>query len=1350
MLLLFLLFIPSFTLYCYQNNQTIYASTYERKEWDLNRFFYGEDLTFSLNGNEENFDILPLLQPLEGTQMDLSNVTLIDVNSMKRGEFETNQMAILIKNESIYQIRYPSINTVYFETDQPCSFVRVIQQDIILLADTRKFWIAKQSNYYQIDSLILNIDVEDRKILIVSKNDVQIYYYNDSFDYFNAIINQTMLKTLMPFANKSFEIIDAQLANYNQLVLLDKFYGVIILESITLDQFSLIHHHNYSYYTTYNAMSLLFEDISYQIVVTAMQNSIFVLSSTQVDYFYWINQVNITQFNIAALRVNSYQKYFCFYNSTYLSIYNLVSMIKVSQKSFEKPVLLDFNYLRANIYLLTEDMQQNYYISFPMLIMKPFTQPSNEFLKLQVIATEESQCVLTLNYIIYDYLDNNLYQKSNVINQIKPLVNYPTYPQVSIFKELGVTGSNINANIYLNDQSIKLKLGYLEDLKVDGIIWPENMLFVSIFYSGSFTYYVIQVENLKATLYQCKEFIINYQLQCQKVQDFNPNRQLDHDSFQWIEREVVIFGYISKFRHTIEIFQLKQSIVSKLFVISTSLKDENSLINSFCLTEQLIFVVLEKKKEIHVYSLQDKEYIYTIKQSDVEPYQLSPKFVRVDKQQYLIIIANQDSLIAGFLYNKFFVVYYQSFPECRQIEVGLTSYSIFVALHFGHQQELREYSIKKRQVSFLKKIPLFHYILQTPLQMMSSLDQIIIRAYTPVLQQTVLLVYQPDTNLRESLVTHIPLGDYIKDTLRLGITKVYYYGLLIHASSKFGIKNLLVYRNFQAVISSEWNDEYIHKKELLIHYDSIDSPEQIEFKQNVTFLNLMTNILATISNESLLINQAAIKISNDWFKGQIIKYQAECQQCQDQILLTQKIDLIQSLEYYSSFLDECKLDEDYFVFMTTNQLIFLDSAHYVKHPAFYFNLDLQFTPQKIWCKKDTILITGQTTTFQGFLQMVKFQDQQYQMIGEPFQIKLNIQLIQLDILDDGNFIILDSHQIIGGYMYYTAKICAYHYEFTPPITVSYTQTSCVDSRKYRDFYASSFITYKINNKYRVFLSDLQQGLFIQDFHYIDSSFQFITADYALYRVSLRQPIEQMMGLNIDDEVRYLKVIRNGDPQNNFQIFKMILLTNSIAHLSLVLYFEDDVYQKLIINEMFQRYSDFDVYYDASLEKDYLALAYQAKYYTICIYKLGQKQYPNLNLMIGGVEIVQSYPNQFFSLHSDENGQTLLQLNKENKKLNLYVVDEYATLSFLGNATEQPITLTAINQLTQASIILNVQMSTVVLTNLYWILLTILFCVLFFLGLLALIVYQKHKGVKNQIKQQSKRKKGDVFYLHNQQ
>ncbi|CAD8131154.1 unnamed protein product [Paramecium sonneborni] len=102
-------------------------------------------------------------------------------------------------------------------------FVRVIQQNVILQADNRIFWITKQQNYSQIDRLILNIDVLDRKIFIVSKNNVQIYYYNDSFHYLNVVINQTILKTLEPLANKSFEIIDAQFAKQNQLVLLDNY-----------------------------------------------------------------------------------------------------------------------------------------------------------------------------------------------------------------------------------------------------------------------------------------------------------------------------------------------------------------------------------------------------------------------------------------------------------------------------------------------------------------------------------------------------------------------------------------------------------------------------------------------------------------------------------------------------------------------------------------------------------------------------------------------------------------------------------------------------------------------------------------------------------------------------------------------------------------------------------------------------------------------------------------------------------------------------------------------------------------------------------------------------------------------
>lgn len=38
-------------------DQTFYASTFERKEWDLDEWFRGSDITYSLNGNEEYFEI---------------------------------------------------------------------------------------------------------------------------------------------------------------------------------------------------------------------------------------------------------------------------------------------------------------------------------------------------------------------------------------------------------------------------------------------------------------------------------------------------------------------------------------------------------------------------------------------------------------------------------------------------------------------------------------------------------------------------------------------------------------------------------------------------------------------------------------------------------------------------------------------------------------------------------------------------------------------------------------------------------------------------------------------------------------------------------------------------------------------------------------------------------------------------------------------------------------------------------------------------------------------------------------------------------------------------------------------
>ncbi|CAD8131153.1 unnamed protein product [Paramecium sonneborni] len=129
--------------------------------------------------------------------------------------------------------------------------------------------------------------------------------------------------------------------------------------------------------------------------------------------------------------------------------------------------------------------------------MKPFHQTFKQNVKLQVISTKESYVFQyqIISFMIIQII--NLYQKYNVNNQIKLFVNYSTYPQLLV---------------PINDQSLKLKIGYIEDLKLNGIIWPENMHFIV-----EVQLIMIQVENLIATLYQCKEQIITYQLQYQKV-----------------------------------------------------------------------------------------------------------------------------------------------------------------------------------------------------------------------------------------------------------------------------------------------------------------------------------------------------------------------------------------------------------------------------------------------------------------------------------------------------------------------------------------------------------------------------------------------------------------------------------------------------------------------------------------------------------------------------------------------------------------------------------------------------------------------------------------------------------------
>ncbi|CAD8172004.1 unnamed protein product [Paramecium pentaurelia] len=1315
------------------NQITIYSSTFERIEKDLGQLVQGENVEYSLNGISDYFDIVQIMNPqtADYTTEDLTNLTFIDLHTMKNGFYHENSRALLFKKYSIYQVRYPSIDKVFYSTIQKCQFVRIIRNNVILLAYETKIWIAKTNEQLYTDSQILDIEVENGFILVTTLNKVMILYYDYTLKETGTIIDSSLLNNLLE-TNNTYSIIQTKYA-LNNLLLLDSTRGVIVLKVHTINEFEFDYIYSSPQESNYYSFCILKDLNSYIIAISYNTNNLILFNLHSQDLQSWtLQDHDLLRIKMEFIGELGRQQFLCLFNSTYLMIHQINPSYIIKTITFQSPMIITFNVYKSQIYIVQNTKQQSFIISNGLLIMKLNNQANYELQNLLLIATELNQCAVTINYVIYNYLDNKLYQKTNLQHQIKQLINYPTDPQVPIFKEIGVSGSNIKAQIELQDESITLKLGYIEDIKIKGIVWsdsndlPNDSVYVDICEVQQYVYYLIQSKTLKAILYQCSISNPYTELNCQKVHQFYPNRILSKDSFQWIHNNYVIFGYISKFSHTLELYQLNQSIVQELFTIATSLKDEKSEITSFTLSKTHVFVVQQRKQQIDIISLTSESIIDTITTFDVPSYQFNPKTVQI--QSNLLIITGYQNIIIGYFFNSFRLMDCITFSDSESLATGVTEYTFFVAIDYGYKQEIREYSTRMQKINLLKIIPLFHYILHKPFEIMSQMNLVLLKAYTPVLQQTVLLIYQPDVELRECLVISAPLGWYAEKELNLGVTAFHQSGLLIHAGSLMQFKNFFVAKDFQAVITSKYDSKYIHRKELNISYLTIDSPGIIEQVQNVTFLNLMTNIEAVSSHNKLYLESKIVPIPNNWFKGLVIDYKIECQQCNDKIILTPKVHQISNVHHYEDILSYCQLNETLQVILTNNSLMFLDHQHYVKHQPFFFDFETSYSPQNVWCKDPIILITGSSNTklfWNSFIAMIIKEGNSFRLVDQPVIIKIFRKILQLEILENFNFILLEAIDEEE-----QSSLCSWHINYASPSFLSFSKMSCVDKSKQPNFMVRSFITYSFGNLVRVLMNELNYGIYVQDFQYQNNFIKSLIVINDVIRISPKSNLEALIGEKINEGITYDKILKCGEEANkNYQIFNVILLTREIAHLKMIVRFEDELFKEIIITQLIQRYSDFKLMFPSSIVKDYLALAYKkesTRQYSICIYKLDINT--EIILQFGGIEITESY-SQFFSLLDDENGQLLLQLQLSNKNLSLYKVEEYATLTFLEEAHEQQFVLIASNLVSSASMIVQsfdiLQSSSIT----YWILLILLLLAITILSLMFFVIYWKNRQKK---------------------
>ncbi|CAD8094162.1 unnamed protein product [Paramecium primaurelia] len=549
------------------------------------------------------------------------------------------------------------------------------------------------------------------------------------------------------------------------------------------------------------------------------------------------------------------------------------------------------------------------------LLRFPSTQNTTSTLQsFTLIATDtfSQQCKVTINYKVYNASDYSIQPTDEL--QIPTLIY--DIPEPFNIDPLA-SGPNLNYLQLLSQKestTVNAKITQLQEMLLESISLPNpsQVIYsdVLILDSQEESYaLLLQTSDKSITIFQCH---IREKLKarsvCQQYQKFQSSTLLNMNNFIWWYQGFNIYHLAldNDYQATIRV-----SGVNGTNVVDTIQYPAETLnkITSVTVLKDRFYFVLGNKKQIDIrstYSPFELEYSLTEVMLRYRGFTGSwnPQRIYGNRvhNSYLMFIANDDNVIVADYHAEFTIIKVITLSK-GSIDVAVGLESFFIVLKSTTQNLIQEYDLQNlNSIHLMKNVPLYWYTLQTPLQtdFCSDTGVLFVRAYDSKTAQTVVLVYGPGKLLRDSLLKVIPLGSRIADGTSImmstaGSDQMVFYvnsGTLQKVYSYFNYPVLTIQPNYD---SSAYFSVYTIKFQVTNYNDitPITYYQVINLVNTQITLRIEQNVLdyrplnATNSEQN-------IDLVADWFDGQAVSLDIDCNQCDSYVKPIQTVQQMDS------------------------------------------------------------------------------------------------------------------------------------------------------------------------------------------------------------------------------------------------------------------------------------------------------------------------------------------------------------------------------------------------------------------------------------------------------------------------
>ncbi|KAM3144809.1 hypothetical protein pb186bvf_003118 [Paramecium bursaria] len=907
--------------------------------------------------------------------------------------------------------------------------------------------------------------------------------------------------------------------------------------------------------------------------------------------------------------------------------------------------ILSIELSRAKLFEISQGYLIFYKKQFEDITISSFNLTTNS------TKIEENVCSFQITYTINDEKDSRLYLRTNYLSPLPNLICYPRYPQLISTIQRSTTGPNQKATCQ-SDEGIEITINQYDKIVMGGQDWPntQNIIFIDLMqsYNQLKFYAAVQKKDSGTIIYLCN--FIKEVMKCYQQGEFPSRAKLSSKKFQWKvllnDKGNTQFAYVQENQHQIYINEIINENIYNYAIIN--IVEEDSQVNDIKIIGDLLIYLVDRKNLTTIYSIPRKKDIYYIALK-VKPLALyansilKPHLLYIKTSTHILIynIVKQPILIDQLIFEN----------QNADSDLIITANGFNIIYKSQNQQYIEEYIDKNYQpIMLTKTIPLYHYHIITPFiyQQLSYGGNYIIAAQTLQDKKIVLLFYNSKCLLRECLFQVIDVGTDLKfEKLILAATGIgQYWTFFVYNQniSQIKVSNLMT-----ATMNFNIKNQTISPTSVSINFYNDDYPNQIKLKQEIKFVNLLTQIKfdPTIpQNIDYKDGLQQIYIERNWTASHILGYDISCAQCTSDksglVFLTKILDLDYDYSFDTSSYISSTLLED------TQQIAILTSKEII-----ITSYDMQVVSTIINIKQDN-MYTQQIASSNGniFVLVTKITSEVYlwtysQKNGNYIKTNdygLN-QTSYYKLKAVNNIIMVQDNSRVRFFVYQNNKLSETKFKFD--YFLIRQQLYLVDVILFQE------------EHYRLFILDTYKNVYQFYLNLIDNEFEIITNT-----TNDLQNIIQSQGFLFEDLDTFQKIF-------NLQDQLLIISQKGIGFI--VNLIENKQLYDFQVVQWVQRYGDSITYQDSLFYKNYIVIIYvnQLDYseLIITLYKYYYVKEVHSQPLIVDAGIIKRNSNNLYFTHLLEiNGLISLIFNKDLQTISKYNINQNAIIN-IRNVSE---------------------------------------------------------------------------------